>query len=305
MSFAHPWVLLLLVLALGAGVMEWRRDGHRVRVPLDMARARARPVIGAVLRIAGVLPALVLACVIVILAGPRRIGPPGEARRITNIELCLDVSGSMSAPLASGKTKISEAIGAIDYFTRRREGDAMGLTIFGLDVVRWVPLTRDVRAIRLAAPFIDPSTLPSVLGGTAVARAVGFCRDVLTQAQDGDRLIVLISDGQSSDLMDGAAARLGAQLAAERVVLYTIHVDNSEIPAQLHELTAPTGGRAFKATNPAAFESVFAHIDAMHKVRLTPTKGEAVDAFGAPALAGLGTLGLALMCMFGMRYTPW
>lgn len=305
MSFAYPWVLLLLAVPLLAGITEWRRDGHRVRVPLDLARARSRPFVGGALRIAGVLPALLLAVMVVILAGPRRMGPPGEARRLTNIELCLDVSGSMSSPLSSGKTKINEAIGAIEYFTQKREGDAMGLTIFGLDVVRWVPLTRDVRAIRLAAPFIDPSTLPSVLGGTAVARAVSYCRDVLTQAPEGDKLIVLISDGQSEDLMNGAAAKLGAELAQQGVVVYTIHVDDSEIPSQLHELTAPTGGRAFKATSEGAFAAVFTHIDAMHKVKLTPTKGEAVDAFGAPAAAGLGLLGALLLCMFGLRYTPW
>ncbi|MFZ4574367.1 MAG: vWA domain-containing protein, partial [Phycisphaerales bacterium] len=200
MSFSNPWVLLLLVVPIVAAVWEWRRSGHRVRVPVDGVRSRARPVTATALRACGVLPALVLALVIVILAGPKRMGPPGQARLLTNIEICLDVSGSMSSPIAGGQPKFKEAVRAIDYFTQRRAGDAMGLTIFGLDTVRWVPLTRDVNAIRLAAPFIDPATLPGVLGGTAVARAVRFCRDTLLLEKEGDRLILLISDGQSSDL---------------------------------------------------------------------------------------------------------
>jgi Ca-activated chloride channel family protein len=305
MSFSSPFVLLLLVVPVALAVWEWRRAGHRVRVPVDMARSRRRPVMGVTLKLAAMLPAVLLACVIVILAGPKRMGPPGQARMLTNIELCLDVSGSMSSPIAGGRPKFKEAIAAIEYFTKRREGDAMGLTIFGLDTVRWVPLTRDVAAIRLAAPFIDPDTLPGVLGGTAVARAVRYCRDVLLLAPEGDRLIVLISDGQSADLTGGAAAQLGAELSAQGVVVYTIHVDDSEIPGELHELTNPTGGRAFKATNEAAFASVFAHIDEMHKIKTKPTQAESVDAFGGPVVVAIGALGTMLLTLFGVRYTPW
>ena len=308
MTFSHPLVLLALMLPVLLVVWEIRRRGLRVRLPIDhagVARARWTP---RVLLAAGLLPAVVLVAVVLAMAGPKRLGKPGQERVLTNIELCLDVSGSMSSPMSSapdGASRYATAMKAIDHFTRKREGDAMGLSIFGGDVVRWVPLTRDVAAIRNAAPFLDPDTLPSALLSTRVGHALRFCNDVLTQQPEGDRLVVLLTDGFSSDLEGGAGARIGMELAANGIVVHAIHVGDGAPPGQLSEVVSPTGGNVFSATSMGSLTSIFDHIDRMHKVRIQPTQREPIDFFGPFCWLALGALGMHTLCQFGLRYAPW
>ena len=95
MSFAHPAVLLVLLLPLAVLVWGWRRHGRRVPMPFDHAQAPPRRWTTGGLRLAHSLPLVVLAIAIIILAGPRRWGLPQDQRIMTNIEFVVDVSGSM------------------------------------------------------------------------------------------------------------------------------------------------------------------------------------------------------------------
>ena len=307
MSFSHPWVLLLLVVPIALIALETSRRGMRVSLPLDHARVRSMRIMPLVLLCTSVLPALLAAVAILLLAGPRRLGPPGQERLVTNIEMCLDVSGSMSSSMSSapGSTRYETAMHAINEFVEKRKGDAFGLTIFGGEVVRWVPLTRDTSAIKNATPFLDPSTLPSALNSTRVAHALEACRDTLTQQPDGDRLIVLLTDGFSEDLEGGAAARVGQDLAANHIVLHTIHVGDGAPPSQLNAVTSPTGGGVFSATNLSTLRAVFEHIDHMNKARIKPKERESIDSFSTLATIGLSLAALSGVMLFGLRYTPW
>ena len=71
-----------------------------------------------------------LAIAILLLAGPQRPSASADARVLTNLEFCLDVSGSMMAPFGDGK-RADKALEAIIEFTSYRKGDAFGLTAFG------------------------------------------------------------------------------------------------------------------------------------------------------------------------------
>lgn len=308
MTFAYPWVLLALMLPVLLVVWEVRRRGLRVRMPVDFVGVPRAKWMPRMLMVAGLIPALVLAGAVFVLAGPKRLGPPGQERVLTNIELCLDVSGSMSSPMSTapdGASRYVTAMKAIEYFTKKREGDAMGLSIFGGDVVRWVPLTRDTSAIRNAAPFLDPDTLPSALMSTRVGHALRFCNDVLTQQPEGDRLVVLLTDGFSSDLDGGVATQVGMELAANNVVVQAIHVGDGAPPGQLSEVVSPTGGNVFSATSLGSLTAIFDHIDRMHKVRVQPTQREPIDFFGPFAWLMVGALGVHALCLMGARYTPW
>lgn len=308
MTFSAPWVLLLLALPLALGVWEVRRHGLRVRVPVDHVAARRARVWPRVLMMANLMPAVVAGAAVVILAGPKRLGPPGQERELTNIEICLDVSGSMSSPMATapdGASRSKTAMAAIDYFTQKRAGDAMGLTIFGVDVVRWCPLTKDTSAIRNATPFLDPETLPPSLGGTRIGNALRYCRDVLTQQPEGDRLVILLTDGFSGDLSGGAAGQIGGELAADDVVVYAVNISDEPPHPELTAVVAPTGGDVFSAQNLASLTGVFDHIDRMHKVKIKPTQRESIDFFGPFCWVGLAGLCGFVVSMLGVRYTPW
>src|SRR5689334_7956322 len=116
MTFAHPWVLLLVVLPLALAVWEVRRVGHRVRMPFDHHTPRKARFLPALILLANLTPSLLLLAAITLIAGPRGLGPRGQERVLTNIELCLDVSGSMSSPMSSapdGASRYKTAMAAI------------------------------------------------------------------------------------------------------------------------------------------------------------------------------------------------
>lgn len=304
-SFGQPWwMFLLLAVPVLLAVREIARASPRLALPLDHAASRPGWWLGASVRVANLLPALLLAVAIFILCRPQRPETPRYERELTNVEFVLDVSFSMTETFGEG-SRYDAAMKSIDAFTQRRQGDAFGLTIFGNEVLRWTPLTKDLSAIRSATPFLRPEILPDHFGGTEIGKALRFCRGTMRQRGGGDALIVLLSDGQSADLGDRVSAEIGSQLAADGIVLHAIHIGDEATPSDLHTLTRPTGGRVFAANTPEALQGVFAHIDRMQPVKLTPVAARNVDWFRPWAWAGLALLGLHQLALLGLRFTPW
>ncbi len=304
MIFTHPWVQLLLVIPAGLGAWEIFRRGHSIPLPFDHSRQPRRRILSRLLLISNLLPMLILAVILLILAGPQRLGRPEEIREVTNIELCLDVSGSMGWKMASG-TRYKVAMQAISAFTSQRQGDACGLTIFGGENIRWTPLTKDLKAISLATPFLDPSRMPVHMRSTRIGAALRSCLGTLSQKEEGDRLIILISDGVSSDLNGGNAARVGRELTEADITLYAIHIGDGAAPSQVFEVVGPTGGRVFAAHDSAGLDNIFEHIDRMEPARMKPAGAEPIDNQAPYALAGLALLATHVLALLGVRYTPW
>jgi Ca-activated chloride channel family protein len=50
---------------------------------------------------------------------------------------------------------------------------------------------------------------------------------------------------------------------------------------------------------------VFEHIDKMRQTKLEKVTTETLDDYEPWCWAGLLLVGLALLCAFGLRYTPW
>ena len=304
MSFAHPWVLALLVLPLARIWRIWRRGGGRVVLPFDHHPHRGGRWLRAALDSAETLPPLLAAVAVVIAAGPTRTGEPKTRRALTNIEFCVDVSMSMTVPCGEG-TRYDASMKAIDRFLGAREGDAFGLTFFGSSVLHWAPLTTDPSAIRCAVPFMKPDRVPPWYGGTEIGKALLACAEILDDRPEGDRAIVLVSDGMSFDLNGGNEERVAKTLRDKKIALWAIHVAETEIPGEIVDLAAATGGNAFQADDPSTLGDIFGRIDAMQRTKLTKTAAETIDFFGPFSLAALSLLGLATVCSLGARYSPW
>jgi len=304
MSFTHPALLLLLVFPIALLVRVWRHEGNRVVLPWDHAPRRRSHWMRIPIGLAECLPALVLGVVIVLLAGPQQLGQPTTRRALTNIEFCVDVSGSMTASFGEG-TRYDASMVAINEFLDYRKGDAFGLTFFGNNVLHWVPLTSDPSAIRCSPPFMRPEVVPPWFGGTMIGKALLACREVLTSREEGDRMIVLISDGESFDLGGGNDQELAALFVADNITIYAVHIGGGEAPESIMNITGLTGGEVFEPGDRAGLEAVFKRIDAMQQTRLEKVEAEAMDNFGPYALVGLSLLGAGTLSLFGLRYTPW
>lgn len=306
MSFAHPVVLGLLVVPMILLVREWRGRGQRVVLPLDHAAPKRSRVLTVLVRAAQSLPPLVLAVAVLILAGPRRLTEPRTERVLTNIEFCLDVSGSMTSKFGGG-TRYDGAMEAINEFLGKRKGDAFGLTVFGSSVLHWVPLTSDASAFRCATPFLRPEQLPDWFGGgTMIGMGLTACLKVLSSREEGDRMVILVSDGYSFDLGGGNDEAIARRLRDHNVAVYTVHVaDDEGPPPELYTIAQITGGQVFAAGDPAALKEVLRRIDGMRMTKLKKTLPETMDFYFPFAAAGLSLLGAWSLAMFGLRYTPW
>ncbi len=303
-TFRHGWVLLLLVVPAALIAWTWSRSGRSVALPFDHSpRVRASRMRHG-LRVAESLPALVLAAVIVLLAGPQKWDVPRTKRALTNIQFCVDVSGSMTAKFGEGN-RYDASMKAIDEFLALREGDAFGLTFFGNSVLHWTPLTTDASAIRCSPPFMRPGQLPPWFNGTEIGEALLACRKVLVEREEGDRMIILVTDGYSADLGGGREDEIALDLKRDNIVVNTIHIADGEIPDQVVRIAANTGGEAFKPEDVAGLARVFQRIDEMQKAKLEKTRAESTDDFEPWALAGLALLGAAALAALGLRATPW
>ena len=304
MSFSYPSVLALLVVPLLFGFWVWTRRGRRLVLPFDHGRPGSGRVMRAVLQVGETLPGLCLGVAVLLLAGPQHLAAPKLHRSLTNIEFCLDTSGSMTAPFGDGD-RYDAAMNAINDFLDYRDGDAFGLTFFGNEVLHWVPLTTDPSAFRCAPPFMGPKNRIPGFGGTEIGKALLACRDVLVAREEGDRMIILVSDGNSADLGGARDQEVVRKMRKDGITVYAIHISNSNIPAPIVTITSATGGEVFNPGDPSALDSVFKRIDEMQETQLEKGSAEYVDNFEPFCWVGIGLLGLYLLVQLGLRYTPW
>jgi len=300
MTFTHPWVLLLLAIPV---LLFWSVlvRPHGIVAPADhFSHRRERKFLRGFLGFFECIPLALLAVTLVVLAGPQTLQQPKRERSLTNITICLDVSGSMTG------RNYQLASQAVDDFTRAREGDAFGLTLFGVRQIRWLPLTKDLQAIRNALPFANPENQPSHMGGTAIGAALQFCgQNMVAEATTGDRMIILVSDGMSFDLGGGVAEEIGEELKASSITVYHIHIDESDVPSDVLELVELTGGQSFAATDQANLQAIFTHIDRMKPATFSTPGTVPLDRFAPFAVALLVLAALHTIGLLGVRWTPW
>ena len=139
---------------------------------------------------------------------------------------------------------------------------------FGNNVLHWVPLTSDTSAVRCSPPFMRPENVPPWFGGTMIGKALRACQKVLVEREEGDRTIVLISDGSSGDNLDDELAR---KLRQDNIAVYAIHIGSGDAPAEIINITSFTGGEVFVSGDVEGLKGIFKRIDEMKQTKLEKT----------------------------------
>ena len=134
MIFLHPHWLALLALPVILAFWEWIRRGQPIALPFDHGKQRRGLVLRFLVLCANCLPATLLALAIIFLAHPVTFLPPEVERKLNNVQIVLDTSGSMAEPhgsQAAGRhRRFDSAMDAIEKFINYRKGGAFGLSIF-------------------------------------------------------------------------------------------------------------------------------------------------------------------------------
>jgi len=277
-SFATAAALALLPLPLLA---RWLlppglHAKAALQVPPTIARQLGTAVRGGLAaRMPVLLPALVWIGLVLALAGPQRLvetdALPVSGR---DIVLVLDLSGSMETEdfeidgRTGSRLDAVKAVGAA--FARGREGDRMGLVIFGEAPYFATPMTYDTEAV---ASAIAAATVGISGRSTAISDGLGLALKRLSQGSAASRVVVLLSDGVDTS---GRVAPVGAaKLARELGIrVHTIALgltatgeagsNRDSVDAEtLETMAAATGGSTFRVRTTADLAAVSADIDRM------------------------------------------
>jgi hypothetical protein len=114
-----------------------------------------------------------------------------------------------------------------------------------------------------------------------------------------------VSDGQSSDLLNGANEERARELQQAGITLFCIHIGDPNIPDEIVTMARLTGGEAFVSGDPTALQSVFQRIDGMKPSEIEQVAVEYVDEFRPFCAGGMVLVLLWLLASYGLRYVPW
>lgn len=321
---AWPWWLLALPLPL---VVRWLlpvRHDHAsaaLKVPYGpRLRAIASARAGRSLRGAGPgrLAWLAWALLCLAAARPLQLGapivPPQAGR---DLMLAVDLSGSMSEEdMALGGRQVDRLTAAkavIADFLDHRDGDRVGLLVFGRRAYMLTPLTLDLASVRQQ---LSDSVVGLAGRETALGDAIGLAVKRLHGQRSPQRVVVLLTDGvNTAGVLDPQKA---AELAAsEHVRVHTIAFGGEgglslfgfQLPmpgssddideAGLQRIAQRTGGRFFRARDAESLAGVYAEIDRLEPVQ---RPGQAVrpriERYAWPLAAALA---LALLAAWPSR----
>lgn len=274
---AWPWLLLLLLIPVGAWILSRRRRRLDYPGPMDglpVARWTFWSLWPAALR------ALVLGCIALALAGPvRSVERVVERSEGVTIQLVFDVSSSMLAEDFRPDNRIAVARREVARFIDSRPDDRIGLVGFAGEALTVVPATLDHDVVLRAVENLNVGQLTD---GTAIGTALATALNRLRETPDETRVVVLLTDGDNNrgiiDPRDAAtaAASLGVRLhtigvGRDGVVPVPIgrtrfgyQYADMEVTVNDELLTAmaeATGGVYFRATDPEALQRIYERID--------------------------------------------
>jgi Ca-activated chloride channel family protein len=228
MKFANPtFLLLVFALPLIALFLYWRekrRATLRVRFAAEHLHrfvvsrpSSARRIAAAILLLSGIAAAIV--------AGAR---PQWgyEDRRIVSagidLVIAVDVSKSMLAEDYK-PNRLTRAKELLQNILWSLKGDRVGIVAFAGDGAIVCPLTSDYAMAKAALQGIDTSSVSKP--GTDLGRAIDVALGALELAAQGDKVIVLLTDGEDHG---GHAIEMAEKAAKAGVRIYCIGIGTTE-----------------------------------------------------------------------------
>ena len=285
--FPLPWLLRALLSRANT------ESGQRLMVPffndieplsaLGSSQSKSKPW---PLRLAFWLVwlALVLAA-----AGPQYIGEPiSMTTKARDLMLAVDVSESMRVKdlrLASEQVdRLAVVKNVLGDFIGRRNGDRLGLILFGSQAYLQTPLTLDRATVEL---LLMESQIGIAGPKTAIGDAIGLALKRLQDKPNESKVMILLTDGANTagEIQPLQAAELAAQKGLK---IYTIGVGAEEMSlpgifgsnfgarrinpsADLDEGTLTkiaelTGGQYFRAKSTESLRHIYELIDELEPI---------------------------------------
>ncbi|MBQ4862560.1 VWA domain-containing protein [Pseudoalteromonas sp. MMG013] len=315
-EFSWPWFFLLLPLPWIMVKFKPTQQAtpQRLRMPSFASLSSLAPKITQHQRKVSWLEALIWLLLVVSAANPQwlddPVALPNEGR---DIMLAVDLSGSMNEQDMEYQgryvDRLSVVKAVLSDFIKQRQGDRLGLILFGDTAFLQTPLTRDLSTV---SQMLTEAQIGLVGRATAIGDALGLAVKRFSQKQDSNRILILLTDGQNTagNLKPEEALILARE---EGIKVYTVGVGSdgrggfslfgmggsagsSIDEATLKHIATETGGSYFRAKDVSGLQQIYQELD-----QLEPISDEAqtfrpqVALFYWPLLAVLTLLMLSIL----------
>ena len=322
MTFAHPFLLLLLLLLPLLAWLKGRRGAPPAFVYSSVQLVRAmqnihRSRFGGFL---GSLRWLALALGIVALAQPRLAKSTTEIKASgVDIVVALDLSGSMISEdfevRGERVNRFHMARSVLKGFIDKRPNDRIGLVLFASQAFIGTPLTLDHDFVQANLDRLEIGAIDQ--NSTAIGDGLGTAVNRLRDLKAKSKIVILMTDGQNnSGKLD---PRLAAEAAASlKVKVYTVGIGmrgQAPMPARdmfgrkvyqmvpvdideetLQKIADQTGGKYYRADNAEKFQQIYNEIDQLEKTEASVKKyTQFTELFPWLAAAGLAVLLMELV----------
>lgn len=204
-----------------------------------------------------------------------------------DLMLAVDISGSMGTEdLQLGGqlvNRLTVVKSVVRDFIGARQGDRVGLILFGTNAYVQAPLTFDLSTVN---QLLVEAPVGIAGGKTAIGDAIGLAVKRLRQRPAGEKVLILLTDGANN--VGEVAPIKAAELAGQEAIrIYTIGVGADELrmpglfgnlgarvvnpSAELDESTLTaiantTGGQYYRAQNTAKLVEIYAIIDELEPI---------------------------------------
>ena len=298
MVFAHPWLLLLLLLLPVLAWLKGKRGAPPAFVYSSVQLVRSmqnihRSRFGGFL---GSLRWLTLALFIVALAQPRLAKSTTEVKASgVDIVVAFDLSGSMLSEdfeVKGGRVnRFNMARTVLKGFIDQRPNDRIGLVLFASQAFIATPLTLDHDFLRENLDRLEIGMIAEIT--TAIGDGLGTAVNRLRDLKAKSKIVILMTDGVNN------AGKLQPLLAAEAakslgVKVYTVGIGmrgQAPMPDRdifgrkvyqwkpvdidentLQKIADETGGKYYRADNAERFQKIYAEIDKLEKTEVNVKK---------------------------------
>ena len=297
LSLQWPWLLLLLPLPLIVRALSKPPSEQAVRSALrvpfyhQLMQLRDRES----LSIKSTKSPLVIShwllwlSLLAAASGPQWVGEP-QALPSTGRDLMLavDISGSMAQQdmkvQGSALPRITVVKAVVNEFVRQRQGDKLGLILFGSRAYIQSPLSFDLVTL---GQLMEEAEVGFAGKQTAIGDAIGFAIKRLRKRPENSRVVILLTDGaDTASTLPPLEAAAAAQ--RENIRIYTIGVGATEMVKRgffgtglgakkinpsadldektLREIAHQTGGEYYRARNTEELQAAYNAIAALEPI---------------------------------------
>lgn len=219
-----------------------------------------------------ILLSLCWLCTLLAISRPQWVGDPVSLPTSgRDLLLAVDISPSMrQRDMRIGGQIVNRLVAVksvVGEFVAQREGDRLGLILFGEQAYLQTPLTFDRMTLQMLLYEAQLGFAGS--NGTAIGDAIGLAVKRLQDRPENHRVVILLTDGANNS---GALEPIkAAQLASRaKVKIYTIGVGANGARGlderTLAEVAKITGGQFFRARNPAELDAIYQELNRLEPV---------------------------------------